>query len=88
MHIILNVLADDELLFNVDSCDEGHNIEKIQRMIVCNTTNALLSNFCSNVNNNITINKLRKKRTFQTFTYLTNPSAQVGYDTKSIFKRS
>ena len=32
MHITLNVLADNELFFNVDTCDEGHNIEKIQRM--------------------------------------------------------
>ena len=29
MHITLNVLADYELLFNLDTCDEGHNIEKI-----------------------------------------------------------
>ena len=28
MHITLNVLADYELLFNVDTCDEGHSIEK------------------------------------------------------------
>ena len=32
MHITLNVLADYELLFNVDTCDEGHNIEKIQNV--------------------------------------------------------
>ena len=28
MHITLNVLADYELLFNVDTCDKGHGIEK------------------------------------------------------------
>ena len=32
MHITLNVLADYEFLFNVDTCDEGHNIEKIERI--------------------------------------------------------
>ena len=67
MHITLNVLADYELLFNVDTCDEGHNIEKIQRMFVWSSTNALLNNFCSRENNNITINKLSNKRKFQTF---------------------
>ena len=30
MHITLNVLADHKFLFNVDTCDEGHNIEKIE----------------------------------------------------------
>ena len=62
MHITLNVLADNELLFNVNTCDEGHNIEKIQRMIVWSTTNALLNNFCSRENINITIKKLSKKK--------------------------
>ena len=47
MHITLNVLADNKLLFNVDTCDEGHNIEKIQKMFVWSSTNALLDIFCS-----------------------------------------
>ena len=73
MHITLNVLADNELLFNVDTCDEGHNIEKIQRMFVWSSMNVLLNNFCSRENYNITINKLskkkkkKKKRKFRTF---------------------
>ena len=46
MHITLNILADNEL-FYVDTCDEGHNIEKIQRMFVWSSTNVLLNNFCS-----------------------------------------
>ena len=50
MHIALNVLADYELLFDVDTCDEGHSIEKIQRMFVWSSTNALLNNFCSKEN--------------------------------------
>ena len=28
MHITLNVMVDYEFLFNVDTCDEGKNIEK------------------------------------------------------------
>ena len=65
MHITLNALADNELLFNVDTCDKGHNLEKIQRMFVWSSTNALLNNFCSRENNNITINKLNKKENLQ-----------------------
>ena len=45
MHIALNVLADYELLFNVDTCDEGHNIEEIKRVFVWSSTNALLNNY-------------------------------------------
>ena len=63
----LNVLVDYELLFNVDTCDEGYNIEKIQRMFVWSSTNTLLNNFCSKENNNITSKKLSKKRKLQTF---------------------
>ena len=47
MHITLNVLADYELLFNVDTCDQGHSIEKIPRMFVWSSINALLNSFCS-----------------------------------------
>ena len=47
MHIILNVLADYELLFNVDTCDEGHNIEKIQKTLIWSSTNVLLNNVSS-----------------------------------------
>ena len=44
MHIILNILADYELLFDVNTCDKGHSIEKIQ-MFVWSSTNNLLNNF-------------------------------------------
>ena len=47
MHISLNILADCELLFNVDTCDEGQSIKEIQRMFVWSSTNVLLNNFCS-----------------------------------------
>ena len=33
MHITWNVLADYELLFNVDTCDEGLSIEKIKECL-------------------------------------------------------
>ena len=67
MHITLNVFADNGLLFNVDTCEEGHNIENIQKMFVWSSINVLLNNFCSRENYNITINKLSKKRKFRTF---------------------
>ena len=31
MHITLDVLANDEFLFHVDSCGDGHSIEKIEK---------------------------------------------------------
>ena len=67
MYITLDVLANDEFLFHVDSCDEGHSIEKIEKMIVWSSSNALLNNFCSRENDNITCKKLSKKRKLQTF---------------------
>ena len=47
--------------FNIDTCDEGHSIEKIQRMFVWSSTNALLNNFCSK-ENDIKNNKRSKKK--------------------------
>ena len=67
MYITLDVLANDELLFHVDLCGEGHRIEKIEKMIVWSSSNALLNNFCSKENDNITCKKLSKKRKLQTF---------------------
>ena len=63
MHKTLNALANNELLFNVDDCNEGHNIEKILRKFIWSSTNVLLNNFCSKENNDITRNNLRKKKT-------------------------
>ena len=62
MHITLDVLANDELLFHVNSCGEGPSIEKIEKMIVWSFSNALLNNFCNKENDNITCKKLSKKR--------------------------
>ena len=44
MHKTLNALADYELLFHVVICDEGNNIEKIQRKFVWRSTNGLSNN--------------------------------------------
>ena len=44
MHITLKISADYEL-FDFDTCDEGNNIEKIQRMFIWSSTNALLNTF-------------------------------------------
>ena len=67
IYITLDVLANDELLFHVDSCGEGHSIEKIEKMILWSSSNVLLNNFCSMENDNITCKKLSKKRNLQTF---------------------
>ena len=67
MYITLDVLANDKLLFHVDSCGEDHIIEKIEKMIVWSSSNALLNHFCSKENDNITYKKLSKKRKLQTF---------------------
>ena len=63
MYMTLGVLANDELLFHVDSCGECHSIEKIEKMIVWSSSNALLNNFYSKENDNITC-ILRHKKTF------------------------
>ena len=62
MYITLDILANNELLFHVDSCGECHSIEKIEKMIVWSFSNALLNNFCSKENDNITCKKLSKKK--------------------------
>ena len=61
MYITMDVLANDELLFHVDSCGEGHSIEKIEKMIVWSSSNALFNNLCRKENDNITCKKLSKK---------------------------
>ena len=70
MYITLDVLAYDELLFRIDSCGDGHIIEKIEKMIVWSSSNALLNNFCNKENDNITCKKLSKKRKIQTFNWI------------------
>ena len=62
MHITLNVLADYELLFPVDTCDEGYSREKIQRIFVWSSTNALLNIFCSRKNDKLSKKKKERKK--------------------------
>ena len=50
------IKIDYEFLFNVDTYYEGHNIKKIKRIFVWSSTNALLDNFCSRENDDITSN--------------------------------
>ena len=64
MHRTLNILADYELLLNVDTPDETHSIEKIGRMIVLSSATNLLDNFFQEENDN-TSNKLSKKKTLK-----------------------
>lgn len=66
--VTYNKLADDEALLPVDSCDAGHNSEKIEKMIIWTATNVLLNNYCSKQNNILSENKHVKKRKLQTLT--------------------
>ena len=59
MHITFNILAEYELLFNLDIC-----IEKIERMFAWSSTNALINKFCS-WKNYITNKKLSSKENFK-----------------------
>ena len=51
-----------QILFNVDICDVGHSIEKIERIFIWSSTNTFLNNFCSRENDDITCCKLSKKK--------------------------
>ena len=75
MLITFNILADYDLLFQVDSCDEGHNMEKIERMILWSSSNALLNNFCAKENINIAIKKSLSKKKKTTNIWLNLPSS-------------
>ena len=68
MYITLDVLANDELLFHVDSCGEGHSIEKNRKMIVWSSSNALLNNFLAR--KMIILLVRSKKRKLQTFNWI------------------
>ena len=62
--------------FYVDSCGEGHSIEKIEKMIVWSSSNALLNNFCCKENDNVTCKKLSKKKK--------TPNIQLNFETKRL----
>ena len=68
MHITLDILAESDFLFHIDTCDEGHNMEKIEKMLLWSSTNSLLNNFCNKENDSITNKKtLNKRRKLQIF---------------------
>ena len=67
--ITLNVLLDNDAFLPMNNCDNGHNIEKIQRMLLWASTNTLLNNFCAKENDLINRSKNSgKKRKLQTLT--------------------
>ena len=72
MHIGLNVVADHEALFNIDTCNEGQRIEKNRKNICLELYKCSLKWFFKK--NNVSSYKLskkkkkeKKKRKFQTF---------------------
>lgn len=67
MYITLNILADQNRLFHVDSCDEGHTIQQIEKMLIWSSSNSLINNFCRKENDNISKKKNIRKRKIQTF---------------------
>ena len=65
--LTLNALTDDDALFYNDFCGSGHSSEKLERMIVWASTNALLNNFCARENDSIVANKsMQKNRKLKT----------------------
>ena len=78
--IIFNKLADDEALLQVNSCDAGHDSEKIARMVIWTSNNILLNNYCSKQNNILSENKLNgkgKKRKLKTLTDSKNKKTNI-----------
>lgn len=63
-------LVDDDALFPSDLCDNGHSTEKIKKMLVYASTNAILQNYCAKESNIVESNKKNKslgtKRKMQT----------------------
>lgn len=65
--LTLNALAEDDALFHSDVCGGGHSTEKVEKMIIWASTNALLNNFCARENNSIVANKdVQKNRKLKT----------------------
>ena len=65
----LKMLNDNCAKFPVDTCDAGHDTEKLDKMLVWASTNSLLNNFCRKENDVIACKKnTGKKRKLQTLT--------------------
>ena len=72
MNTLLSILKEDEAHFQLEQCENGHQLEKIERMIVWASTNSLLNNYCQRENDSIHAKKVNgfseKKRKLKTLT--------------------
>ena len=55
MNTTLDILQEDEV--HLQSCENGHSLEKIEKMIVWASTNSFLNNFCRRENDSILAKK-------------------------------
>ena len=53
MNTLLAILKEDEAHFQLEQCENGHQLEKIERMIVWASTNSFLNNYCQRENDSI-----------------------------------
>ena len=67
--LTLKAIADNDAGFSIDTCDAGHSINRIEKMLVWAATNSLLNNFCRKENDSLAWNKTEcKKRKLETLT--------------------
>lgn len=67
--ITMKILAYNDVFLSMNSCSNEHSIDKVQKMIVWASTNALLNNFCRKENDLLHQSKKSgKKRKLQTLT--------------------
>lgn len=65
--VTLNVLAENDALLPLESCQNNHSIEKVEKLLVWASTNSLLNNYCAKENDLLDGNKNQgKKRKMQT----------------------
>lgn len=57
MEATYKALRDDETLLSTDICEDGHQSQKLEKMIIWASTNALLNNYCSKENNVLAVKK-------------------------------
>ena len=62
------VMLEDLSIMRLDKCSNSHNTYHTVRMIVWASTNCLLNNYCSLKNDQVTQNKMAKKRKLATLT--------------------
>ena len=70
MNTTLAILKQAEAHFQLEQCENGHSLEKTERMIVWASTNSLLNNYCQRENDSICAKKVNgfseKKRKLKT----------------------